>query len=132
MNFPALNISPTKWNDDDLIEYLIFDDFIYTKDDKLFDKYYRNQLFCDCDGKIYKAVRKKEMTEKWRDWLRFIPNVWKTKVEYCYTHQDLNLEEFRNYLIERIKDLEQNEFTKEWASKILKSKNHAQMLCDVV
>ena len=80
MRFPILNISTERWSDEDLMDYISFDEFIYTKKDFYFDEFYKDKLFCDCNGFVYKAIAKEDMTQKWRNWLRFLPNVWKTKI----------------------------------------------------
>lgn len=130
MIFPALNISVKKWLSDDVAEYVIYDDYIYTSNESEFTKFYKNQLYCDGEGDIYKVVEKAEMKESWRNWFRFLPNVWKTKIVFENVNQRMDLEVLRNYLLERISDLEQNDFTKEWKSDIVKAKNHATLIND--
>jgi hypothetical protein len=128
MTFPAIDISTKKWIIDDLMEYVLHDEFIYTRKDSVFQKYYKDRLFCDGKGKIFKAVRKTEMTENWRNWLRFIPNVWKTKVVFHNTNKEMNLNDLQNYLLERISDLEQNDFTRKWKKDVLNAKTYSELI----
>ena len=130
MTFPAIDISTNKWVIDDIMEYVIYDEYIYTSKDSVFRENYKNRLFCDGNGKVYKAIRKVEMTENWRNWLRFIPNVWKTKIVFQYTNQVMDLEELRNYYLERISDLAQDDFTREWKADVRKAKTHAELIND--
>lgn len=77
------------------------------------------------------CVAKAEMTQKWRNWLRFLPNVWKTKAIYKDTHQVMSIEELRIHVLERLLDLEQDEIIEEWRQDVKKAKSYAQlMLCD--
>jgi len=130
MTFPAIDISTKKWNYEDILEYIIYDEYIYTNKESVFLKYYKNRLFCDGKGKIYKAIRKAEMTENWRNWLRFIPNVWKTKIIFQYTNEEMDLELLRNYLLDRISDLEKDDFTREWKNDVKKAKSHSEIIND--
>ena len=130
MTFPAIDISTKKWVIDDLIEYVIYDEYIYTNKESIFQKYYKDRLFCDGKGRIFKAVKKEEMTESWRNWLRFIPNVWKTKIIFQNTNEEMDIELLRNYLLERISDLEQNDFSREWKADVRRARSHAELIND--
>ena len=70
------------------------------------------------------------MTESWRNWLRFIPNVWKTKIIFQNTNKEMDIEQLRNYLLERISDLAQDDFTREWKADVRKAKTHAELIND--
>lgn len=129
MKFPIINISYEKWNSEDLMEYVCYDEFIYTKKDSLFDKFYKNKFFCDGNGKIFKAVKKAEMTESWRNWFKFIPNVWKTKIVFVKMNDQMSLEKLRSYVLDRISGLEENEFTQEWKETVLKASNYSELIC---
>ena len=128
MTFPILNISTEKWNADDLTDYISFDKFIYTSKDSLFKELYEDQLFCDCNGLVFKAIKKAEMTQKWRNWLRFLPNVWKTEIIFNKTNEKLTVEQLRNYLLERISDLRQDDFTRKWKEDLKKAKTHSEII----
>ncbi len=141
MTFPAIDISVKKWSYEDLMEYVIYEDYIYTSKDSIFKKYYQDHLFCDSMGKIYKAIKKEEMTENWRNWLRFIPNVWKTKIIFQNTDDLMSLEELKSFIIKRISDLndnqkneqwkadsEQYEILSSWKADVQKAKNHTELI----
>ena len=141
MTFPAIDISVNKWNLEDLMEYIIYNDYIYTRKDSVFKKYYKNHLFCDSRGKIYKAIKKAEMTASWRNWFQFIPYVWKTKIIFENTNEMMSLDELKEYLIERISDLDdgkkneewkanskQHKILSKWKDDVLKAKNHEDLI----
>ena len=128
MTFPLLNISTKKWNSEDLTDYIIFDEFIYTDKESIFVELYRDKLFIDCNGRIYKALKKAELTEKWRNWLRFIPNIWKREVLFKPTGESWTTEELRNYLLERVSELKADEHTNEWKAQLKSAKNHSELI----
>ena len=130
MTFPIIDISTEKWNYEDLMEYVCHDDYIYTNKESIFESYYKNKLFCDGNGQIYKAIGKAEMTEKWRNWLQFIPNVWKTKIVFKKTYKEMSVEELRTFLLARISELEKDDFTREWKVHIQKAKTHSELIND--
>ena len=128
MTFPLLNITPECWTYENLIDYVIFDEFIYTDKDSVFMELYKDKLFCDCNGKIFKAVKKAELTEKWRNWLKFIPNIWKREIIFQPTGENWTVEELRNYLLNRVSELKTNEQTEKWKSQLKKAKNHSELI----
>ena len=128
MEYPLLNISIKKWDDEHLMEYMIFDEFIYTDDDSIFNKFYRSNLFCDCNGRIFKVIRKAELKERWRHWFRFIPNVWKREIVFEPTGKSWSVDELRNHMLERISDLKNDEFLVKWKSDLQKAKTHSELL----
>ena len=130
MTFPIIDISTKKWNYEDLMEYVCYDEYIYSNKESVFEKYYKDKLFCDVNGKIYKAIGKAEMTEKWRNWLRFIPNVWKTKIVFKNMYKEMPVEELRTFLLERISDLKQDDFTRQWKVDVQKAKTHSELIND--
>ena len=103
--FPILNISEKTWNSDDLTDYILFDKFIYTDRESIFYELYKNKFFIDCNGVIYQAIEKAKLTEKWRNWFRFIPNIWKRELLFINTNENWTIDQLRNYLLERISDL---------------------------
>ncbi|MBJ2176526.1 hypothetical protein JBL43_19920 [Aureibaculum sp. A20] len=128
MEFPILNISTEKWDEENLTDYIAFDKFIYTDKDSIFEELYKDKLFCDCNGKIFKAIKKAEMTEKWRNWLRFIPNIWKREVIFEPTNENLTVDELRNYLLNRISELRPTEFRVKWNKEITNAKTHLELI----
>ncbi len=128
MEFPILNISSKKWNEDNISSYIAFDKFIYTDKDLIFNELYKNKLFCDCHGEIFRAIEKAELTEKWRNWLRFMPNIWKREVLFEPTNNKLTVDELRDYLHARISDLNQNDFTQQWKKDLTNANSHFELI----
>lgn len=128
MTFPLLNISTKKWKSEDLTGYILFDEYIYTDKETIFNELYIDKLFIDCNGLIYKALKKEELTQKWRKWLRFIPNIWKKEVLFQPTGDSWTIEELRNYLLKRVSELKANKHTYEWKAQLKRAKNHAELI----
>jgi len=128
MTFPLLNISAKKWDSEDLTDYIIFDKFIYTDKESIFNELYKNKIFIDCDGRIYKGIKKVELTEKWRNWLRFIPNIWKREVLFRTTGENWTVDELRNYLLKRVSELKTDKDTENWKTQLKKAKNYSELI----
>lgn len=128
MTFPLLNISTKKWNSEDLTDYILYDEFIYTDREAIFNELYRNKLFIDCNGRIYKALKKAELAEKWRNWLRFIPNIWKREVIFKSTGDNWTIEELRKFLLERVSELKVDEQINEWKAQLKRAKNYSELI----
>jgi hypothetical protein len=128
MTFPILNITAKKWNEDNLIDCVVFDEYIYTNKESVFNELYKNKIFCDCNGKIYKVVKKAELKEKWRNWLRFIPNIWKREIIFQPTGENWTVDELRNYLLERISELKSDKHTEKWKAQIKTAKNYTELI----
>lgn len=129
MNFPLINISVKKWHKDaDVLEFILFDKFIYTDKDCVFEELYKWKSFCDGDGFVYKAIKKEEQIEKWRNWLRFIPNVWRKEIIFKKTGEKLTVEELRQYLLDRVSDLSKTDFRDEWINELRIAKTHFELI----
>ena len=128
MNFPLLNISVKNWNSEDLMEYILFDKFIYTGKESLFNEFYKGQLFIDCNGQIYRALEKAELNQKWRNWLRFIPNIWKREIIFKPTGEAWTVAELRNHLVERVSELKPDTHREKWKSDLKNAKTYSELI----
>lgn len=127
MNFPLVNISAENWTSHEIVD-ILFDEFIYTDNETIFNKYYKNQKFTDCNGHIYTIIGKAELTENWRIWLRFIPNVWKRKINFQSTGKSISVEELRFYLLKRVSELEKNAHTDKWMEELKTAKSLSELI----
>ena len=128
MNFPLLNISAKKWNSEDLTDYILFNKFIYTKKESTFNELYKDKLFIDCDGRIYKAIKKAELTQKWRNWFRFIPNIWKREILFTDTGTHWSVDELRIYLLKCVSELKTDQHTEKWICDLKRAKNYIELI----
>jgi hypothetical protein len=128
MKFPIINISESYWSYDDLMEYIRFNEYFYSSNQRLFERYALNKVFCDCDGQVYQVIGKIPPTQVWRKAFKFIPNVYKEKLVFQKTGRKLELDELRDYLISRVHDLSQNDFTREWVVFLKNALSYEQVI----
>ncbi|WP_203257605.1 hypothetical protein [Hyunsoonleella ulvae] len=128
MTFPIINISTEKWNDDDILDYILFSNLIYTDKKSIFDKYYRNKMFCDCNGKVFRVNGLEKPKEKWRNWLKFLPGIYKCKIKFEPTQKEMTVNELRNHFLNGISDLTKNDYTEKWILDIKNAENHSELI----
>ena len=128
MTFPIINISIKEWNDDDTLDYILFSDLIYTDKTSIFDKFYRDTMFCDCNGIIFKAIGLEKPKEKWRNWLKFLPGIYKCRIIFESTQKKLTVNELRNHFLNGISNLTKTDFTEKWIADIKDAESHSELI----
>ena len=128
MTLPLLNISVEKWHDGETLEYILFNEHIYTDKKSVFDKYYRNKLFCDCDGRVFKVNGLTKPTEKWRNWLKFLPGIYKCKIVFEPTPTNMTVDDLRNYIMTGVSTLTKDDFRDKWLVDLKNAKNHSELI----
>ena len=124
-----LNITDKDWGQEtDLSVFVLFDEFIYNYSDDLYDRYYKDKIFCDSLGELYQVTGKVFPTAAWRKLLRFIPNVYKIKFELKKMNRQMELEDLRRFMLARINELEQTDFDKKWLAFIKQAPNHYEII----
>ncbi len=133
MKFPMLNITNRDWSEvSDWSTFVLFDTFIYNSNQDFFDKHYKDNLFCDCNGDIYTIIGKQEPVETWRKFLKFIPNVYKTELQLQGLNKRIELEQFRNFVTEKVSNVDKSDFTQKWLSNIKKATSYYEIINDSV
>lgn len=130
MKYPALIISEKSWKGKELEldAFVLFDEFNYNNNVKTFEKYFLNKKVCDSNGEIYMIKGRKLPINIWRRFFSFLPNVFKCEYITERTNEKLTIDELRNYLLERISDLEDHDFNIEWQANIRKAKTHTELI----
>ena len=130
MKYPALSISEKSWREKELEldAFVFFDEFNYNKNIKTFEKYFLNKKICDSKGEIYRITGRKLPDNVWRRFFSFLPNVYKCEYITERTNEKWTLENLRNYLLERISDLEQDDFSQEWKTDVWKAKTYEELI----
>ena len=132
MDFPILNISTEKWDEEeDLTIYIHYDKYIYTRKNSIFKEYYLGHKFCDCKGNIYKVCGKGEVKSKWRKLLYFLPGISKQEIFFKKTGEKFTKEELRNFIISRLSEMKADYFTKAWLNDVRKSNSYFQIMTGV-
>lgn len=124
-----LNVSDTNWaNAVDFTQFCLFDQYIYTGSNRIFNLHYKDKVFCDCNGNLYKVVGKTPPTETWRNLLRFLPNTYRVTLELMPLNQTMQLEEFRQFVLDRLNSLENADFINDWILKTKNAKTYREIL----
>ncbi len=132
MKFPLLNVSKTVWSQYSMEDYLLTDEYIYTANKEYFDRYLNDQLFCDCDGHIFKVVDKQTPKEGWRKALKFLPNVYKTKLIFEDTQTQMSVDELKYYMMNCVQELPSFSFQTKWLAYLQKAQTHEDLICGEV
>ena len=130
MKYPALNISEKSWKGKELEldAFVFFDELNYNINTKTFEKYFLNKKICDSSGKIYKIIGRTLPNSIWRRFFSFLPNAYKCEYITKQTNEKLTLEELRNYLLKRISDLEQDNFSRKWKTDVRKAITYEELI----
>lgn len=129
MNFPMLNVTNKNWgNESDPSVFVLFDTFLYKSDEDFFREYYKDNLFCDSTGDLYKVTGKTAPTQAWRQLLRFIPNVYKMELQLKKVNRRMELEKLRQFMLDRINQFELTDFDKKWIKHVEQAPNHYEII----
>ena len=126
IKFPIMDVSFAKWkrNEEDQI---LFDEYIYTKKEATFKKYFRNRSYVDSNGDVYK-ITDRILPGKVRQFFSFIPNVCKVQLVFRKTDKTMTVEEVRDYLLKQLKDRGADDLMLEWIKGVENAKTIEEML----
>lgn len=127
MEFPLLNITDHDWNPEAVEGQLIFDRFIYVRRE-MFDEFYWDKFYCDCDGDVYKAVDVEPPTSLCRRFFYFLPMVYKSKLIFEKTELHLTVDQLRDFVINRISELPGDELNQKWIEQLKRAKIHRDII----
>lgn len=127
MEFPLLNITDRDWNPERVDSQLIFDEFIYVGR-AIFDDFHKDKFYCDCTGKVYKAVDIVLPTSSWRKFFGFLPMVYKSRLIFEKTELRLTVDQLRDFVIDRISEMPEDEFNQKWIRQLKQAKSHRDII----
>jgi len=129
MNYPILNISEASWAGRDPSDFILFDNFVFTKDESFYENYLVGKIFCDCNGELFEFEKRILPKERWRYLLGFLPGVFKVELIFGPTmRKRIKLDELKNYLVNRIGELENSEFNIKWIEFIKNGKSFDELI----
>ena len=129
IKFPAINISnPNFSKEEDLTSFLLLDAFIYNDAEIYFQEYLKDNLFCDSDGKIFKIIGKKHPKSIFKKVFFFLPNIYKIELIFEATNEFMNLDDLRDFMIERVKTLGYGKFEVKWILELRKAKSYEELI----
>lgn len=124
ISFPVLDISINEWNLENINEIIFYDIYFRNKSYDLFEKLRLNHTIIDSNGTIYRIIRLEKRNCKWMTF--FV----KSKYEMIFEVLDekANLDDLRNLMLNRISDLEVNDYKLRWVENIKKTKNFKELI----
>ncbi|WMN11773.1 hypothetical protein QYS49_39570 [Marivirga salinae] len=129
IKYPMINISDKNWDkEDDLTVYMLFDEFIYTNQEDLFIQYYKDKEFCDCQGNVFKVVDRRPPVSFWRNFFRFLPNVFKVELSFIQENKKVTLDDLRTFMLERLDEINTNDFVPKWIDSVKKANSYKELL----
>lgn len=128
MKFPLLNITNPNWqSEDDLTSFMLLDAYSY-KDEFFFEAYLKDELFCDSEGHIFKVIGTKGPSYWYKKLFFFLPDIYKLKLKFENTNRYISLEDFREYLMERVASLGYGVGEVKLLLKLKKATNHEELI----
>ncbi len=125
IKYPILNISLSKWDNNVIQEMFRYDDIYYSQDELFFQSYLLNHDFVDCDGFIYKLIKKNQL--KRNGLIRFFTSK-HGKLIFEKTTKQMSFYELKELLINRVNQLSGREAVENWIEEIHKSSNIKELI----
>jgi len=130
MQFPLMNITHEGWSiKQDLDAFHLIDPYIFTENEAHYKEYFHNQYFCACDGEIYQVTGKTPPKTKWRHLLKWLPDVFKVKLQFQSTGKKIPLEELKNWMLARLEPMDKNDhWVQLWKAHIRTARSHKELI----
>ena len=133
INYPVTKVNSKNWIDhEDLLP--LFDKYLYTSKEKIFNDYFHNKEYVDCEGNVFKIIGRIPPTNFWRKLFKFIPRVYKIELIFKNTDRNIELNELKEDLISGIKRFDSDETrkeSKEWILEIKRAKSIRELLSEI-
>ena len=128
MKFPAVNVSIENWDkNEDYLIYVLENEFIYTTNNELFQKYFLDNLFVDSDGSIYKLIDRK-LPSSFKQIFSFIPNFCKVELVFKRTEDKMTKEQVRQHILKQLDKLDNDKNKVEWIDKVKSAETFEEII----
>ncbi|MEN2412935.1 hypothetical protein [Flavobacterium mesophilum] len=124
INFPVLDISINEWNLENVSEIIFDDIYFYSNSYDLFERFRLNHKIVDAKGTIFKIVR---LQKKERNWMSFFVRP-KHEMIFELTEEKIDLKDLKDFMLQRINNLESNEYKFKWMENIKKANNFDELI----
>ena len=130
MRFPLMNISHQGWDKvQDLDPFHLIDPYIFTESEEHYKEFFHNQYFCDCKGEIYQVTGKMPPQNKWRHFLKWLPDVFKVKLQFKSTGKKIPVDDLKNWMLDRLDSMDRNDrWLQMWQSQINRAETHKELI----
>ncbi|MGD1848444.1 MAG: hypothetical protein ACFB10_23885 [Salibacteraceae bacterium] len=106
--FPILNISEKRWDEDDYLECLNYDGYIYDDKPAYFESYYRQKVFVDSDGKLFQAIGV-EWPQGLQKWTKSLFGKNRGKLSLQPVDRTVPIDDLKAYCLARIIEVDDGE-----------------------
>ena len=133
INYPITKINSKTWVDEEDL-FPLFNCYMYSSKESIYIDYFHNKEFVDCKGDIYIIIDRIPPVGFWRNFLSFLPNVYREKLIFKKTNKKIQLEELKKDLIQGIRRFDSDATRKEsdeWIMEIKKATNFKEVLCGI-
>ncbi|MTH16055.1 hypothetical protein [Flavobacterium sp. LC2016-01] len=124
INFPVLNISINELNLENVSEIIFYDIYFYSNSYDLFEKLRLNHKIVDSKGNIFKIVK---LQKKERNWMSFFKQS-KHEMIFELLEEKIDLDDLKDFMLEKMANLEENEYKLKWIENIKKAKNFDELI----
>ena len=124
--FPAINVSKNWDKNEDVLAYILLDEYI-GRNDRFYKDYYFYNLFVDCNGEIFK-ITDRILPTGIRDFFSFLPGVGNAKLVFEQTGRTMTIEEIRSHLLKQAENYDKDNVTIKWINNIREAKTIEEML----
>ncbi|TPG32645.1 hypothetical protein [Flavobacterium pectinovorum] len=119
ISFPVLDISINEWNIENISEIIFYDIYFHNKSYELFEELRLNHKVIDSKGNIFKIIK---LQNREISWIIFFV---KSKQEMIFEllEETSDLDDLKDFMLNKINNLEVNEYKFKWIEKIKKAEN---------
>lgn len=124
IEFPVLDISIKEWNIENISEIIFYDIYFHNNSYELFEKLRLNHKVVDSKGIFFRIIN--IQSEK-RNWKTFFFKS-KQKMIFELSDDSISIQDLKDFVLNKINNLEGNEYKFKWIENIKKAKNFKELI----
>lgn len=125
IEFPAVDISVTNWRGEIINEVFLYDEYFYNRSDSIFQELQMNHKIVDSNGDIY-VIAGVEQLKGLKQWIPFFFR--KRKMEFRSSGEKMSLDELRDFILQKVEELDDNDSKQEWLKSIERAITFRQLI----
>ena len=130
IEYPFMRINSSTWTNDEAL-FPLFDEYMYSSKEQIFQTYYFDKEFIDSKGTIFKVVGREPTQNIFRKWFNFLPGVYREKLVYKKIAKKIELNDFKEDVIRGIKRFNSDatkEISIKWIDQIRNAKDFGEVI----
>jgi len=124
IEFPLVDISVTSWRGEIINEVFLYDEYFYNRSNAIFQEFQLNHKIVDSNGDVYVIVGVEEL-KGLKQWIPFFR---KRKMEVIKSGEKMSLDELRDFVLQKVEELDDNDSKQEWIQNIKQAKTFKQLI----